>query len=206
MSTQLRSPRRPESRPARSGGLGPPGKPKRTRPSISLVVGAVDARVATAMRTAGRSLTRRQFIRRAGEAAFVTGLTLSRVMWTTAPSRADGTSACGPHPNGCGSSPICPDSVCHADPDGPGQNCDLNCGCGGVRKRVNCSSNSWSDVSAPCCGGDNASNCWRENCSGTCKRCCDCCVPPSFTDGADCNQCGGTNKRRCTCRSIVNSC
>jgi hypothetical protein len=206
MSTQLRSPHSaPEAGAAAPGGRTEPHPvvPPRRR----LIRGA-DRRLRHLAQGVGSRIGRREFIRKTGEAALVTGLSLSGLLWTARPSRSEPQSPCGPHPAGCGSSPICPDQVCSPEAGMAGLNCNMNCGCGGVQRRVNASTGAWSDQQAPACGGPNSANCWRECCPsspGTRKRCCDCCVPPSFTNGADCTSCQNS-KRRCVCRSSIGSC
>jgi hypothetical protein len=210
VSTRLHSRRRPR----RFGppGAGPPILRADRPPDGWIPVASsrrpkvmtwADAGVIHLAASTARGLNRREFIKKTGEVALVAGLALSDVLWGTNPSSAaDGVSPCGPNAGGCGSSPICPSSVCAPDPSGPGQNCDLTLN---VRKRVNATSGGWSDTSAPACGSDNASNCWRECCSGSQKRCCDCCVPPRFTNGLSCTSCS-QDKRRCICRSTINTC
>jgi hypothetical protein len=222
MSTRLRS--RPRPSPSRRPRIGPPDaahlvrefdrppdgwRRVSTSPVSRLVERADAGTLRAAMRLATR-IGRRDFIRRASGIAAAAGLGLTSFVWGAPNAIADGTSACGPNEWGCGSSPICPDSVCASDPDGPGMNCDPNCGCGGVWKRVQTMTQSWSDgAGVTDCASFSASNCWREDCCSTANhnrrvRCCDCCVPPQFTGGLDCT-CSST-KRRCICRSVLATC
>jgi hypothetical protein len=174
------------------------------------VVRRFDSGVQRVTGSAARRFTRREFIRRAGDVALVSGVSLSGVIWQARrASAADPVNDCGPTSGGCDNNYICTQSqLCTSDPNG-GRNCNTSgCNCGGVRRRVNCTTSQWSGVSSSCCGNTSSQNCWRENCPSGCKRCCDCCVPPSFGYSSTCNSssCGGNDKRKCICRSNVNTC
>lgn len=217
MSTRLRSrPRRPRLAPpgsrhlARGLDRAPDGwTPVRISPQRRLFL-ELDRQAILAATAFARRVSRREFIQRTAALAASVGLGTSGFIWGAPALAADGVSPCGPNEWGCGSSPICPDSVCAPDPDGPGKNCDLNCGCGGVWRRVHVTTGGWADGSGVSdCAGPHASNCWREDCCSSANhnrrvRCCDCCVPPQFTGGGSCT-CSNP-KRKCICRTKLTDC
>jgi hypothetical protein len=209
MSTRLHS--RHSSSSTAGIQQGPTRRPSnRYRVSPRRVLHRLDSVTQHAAVHAARRFGRREFIRRAGDAALVTGLSLSAIVWEVQRANAtDPTNNCGPTSGGCDNSYICTQSqICSSDPAG-GKNCNVSgCNCGGVRRRVNCSTHRWSNQNSSCCGSSSNANCWRENCPSGCKRCCDCCVPPSFGYSNTCNMpsCGGSDKRKCICRSNVSTC
>lgn len=144
-----------------------------------------------------RAIDRRTLLKRIGTLGAAASLGAGRVLTGNQPSFADEPmeSGCGPLNKGCGPSLLCKDIACNTS-----VNCKLSRA--GVRTRASASSNHWPGVD---CVGDDVHNCWTECCSGTLKRCCDCCVEPADADGT--TACGGcTGKRRCICRGPIGSC
>lgn len=150
--------------------------------------------------TAGRGISRREFLRRASQTALAAGLAANSLLWERQHAAADEPleTGCGPHAAGCGPSDLCPDTVCILSGTTKGY-CKLSVR--GVRRRVN-QNDHWPGDS---CGTSTAHHCWRECCSGNLKRCCDCCVPTSYCSA--CASCSGcTAKKKCICRRIIGTC
>jgi hypothetical protein len=140
-------------------------------------------------------ITRRRFIRRTGEIAFALGVGVSQFAWIPK-ARADfGPFPCNEDdPNNvlhgpCGPSPLCDDSHCNSNFE-----CEVTDA--GVQRRGETSFTppQWPGFD---CVSDTRENCWRECCSGSLRRCCDCCTNANTTP--HCTNCGST-KHACICR------
>jgi hypothetical protein len=139
--------------------------------------------------TVARGVSRREFLKRTGQAGFVVGVAASNILWHTDPAFA-----LEPCNNPCGPSPPCADSKCQAFPND--FECDLSVS--GVKRRVNPQTGVWEGYA---CGSATANNCWDEDCCarlGRIWRCCDCCVP-----GTGIPQCSTCSKHACVCRAPV---
>jgi hypothetical protein len=195
VSTVLRSPprrlRRPApegSRPLELGADWPPDGWQLVDPSLSdRMVERADYGLLRAADSMARWITRREFLRRAGELGLVAGLATTRVVWGKDVAQA-GHVRCYQCGNACGPSPPCPTSRCTSGGD-------CNAALSGMRYRVH---DGWACTNT-------SGQCWIANCcnppSGHCetqqakKQCCDCC------DSGSPNNCTSpcTNKYKCIC-------
>lgn len=137
----------------------------------------------------GRTITRREFVKRGGVAATIAGLGLGNLF---RPEKALGYDPCGPNPAGCGPSEICASEKCNSS-----GNCKLSHP--EIRRRAK-PNDTWP---GNYCASDTAWNYWYECCSSNEKKCADCCVAAC----GSCGSCSGcTSKKKCICRSRTGSC
>lgn len=145
--------------------------------------------------SAARRITRRTFLRRAGEIALVIGLATTHLLWGS-PAQALDCNATDPNnelAGPCGPTELCPSNHCQND----NNLCKLSIT--NVRRRT---------YGTFTCGPDDVDNCWNENCcdqpANAMVRCCDCCTPSPNMSG----QCNCTNPVRypCICKKVTQVC
>lgn len=191
---RLAPPRVPHLSLSRDGGPPDGWEPLDPTPG-DRVLAHVDRALLRFVNGAAAGITRREFLRRAGEAGLVIGLSASVVLWER-PAGAEHTfencKGCPP----CGPSEHCGNSKCKQG------DCDLSVSY--VRKRPYGGSN---------CAPSDAHNCWKENCCDKCgpgktfhciARCCDCCTTTVTASGI-CN-CASPTRYLCHCRNCRASC
>lgn len=176
--------RPPEPRPDRPPDGWSPLKPSRR----DRIWSSVDAAVLRLADGVARGLTRRQFLKRAGQAGLVLALSTTNLLWHT------GTASADPCTGPCGPSPLCSNTKCSSG------NCNLSVS--GVKRRVNANTGVHEGYA---CGSNTANNCWVEDCcsrNGSFWNCCDCCV--SGTQAPLCTP--NCSKHACICRTNLHVC
>lgn len=185
----------PGASPFPGGSEGPPDGWEVVDPSLSdRVVITLDSLLFSAVVRSAQAISRRDFLKRVGQVGVLAGLSMSNLLWSNRPARADGLACRDADGFPCGPSPVCPDRFCRAD----GQ-CKL--AEAGVKRR-----GPWESFN---CASDTANNCWTEECCGPDDpvpnpghfRCCDCCVPTP--ENPRCDNC---SKHRCLCKNRTSGC
>lgn len=138
------------------------------------------------------AMTRRGLLARLGGVGAVAAAAALGGPWKSVQSAsAEPRDACGPWARGCGPSPFCKNFACNS-----GGNCKQEQPY--IKRRY---------YSSLLCAPNGTPNCWIECCSGTKKRCCDCCVHPDASNGTKgCENCANPNLRACICRSSHGGC
>jgi hypothetical protein len=162
---------------------------------------SIDSGLLRAADGVARSISRRVFLRRAGQLGLLLGLAVTDVLWFSPSAQAltcnffDGSN--DKFPGACGPSEPCGGSQCNSS-----DNCDTKVQCSGgghLQKQP------W--ASATCGTGDNS---WSENCCSqngfhwSCHDCCGCTA--NISGQCDFASCGNHTRYRCICRHQGSAC
>jgi hypothetical protein len=178
--------------PRMSAGTPPDGWDLVTRNPGSRLVDGMDSALLRMTDAAAGAVTRRGLLRRSAQVGLLGAAATGGMLSLSREAGGDiWQGGCGPHSGGCGPSPFCTSSACYAN-----HNCNNQIN--NIRNRGVNSTNRWEGYD---CIGNDSENCWQECCSGNVIRCCDCCVPPAYSQGSlGCNICPNPYLKACICR------
>lgn len=185
-------------------GDGPPDGWEAVNTSVPQhILTTVDSLLLRFADSAARATTRRRFLTRTAGIGLALSVGGTGLLWKPGPALAAPCNVTDPThatPGPCGASPLCQDHHCVYN----SWLCNVALtGAHGVR---------WRHYGSAACSGDNAINCWVENCCGAPQaahryhwRCCDCCEH-THNGGRCTSGCGGYLRYKCICRGPYDVC